>query len=118
MKRDLTLEEIKLLVYDARMKPNATISELLEPLQENPSRANFLDDGTTKQFWTLDEAIRGVWNINELAWLSKCNAWLIYKPIALGHVEILKNRFKLQGIVTRAELNTEIEKIKEYLEIE
>ena len=121
MKRDLTLEDIKLLVYDARMKPNATISELLEPFQPVESPC-WVTKYKPKPFWTLDKAVIEVKNsVDELTFHTKCMAYLIYKPIEDGRFELLKHRFPctyyLNGIIERIDLNKEIESIKDLLKI-
>ncbi len=111
----LTLEQIKLLVYDARMKPNATISELLEPFLQEHVKVY----AHQIPFWTLDKAVIEVKNsVDELTHHTKCMAYLIYKWVGYGRYELLKHRNNLQGIITRKALNKEIESIKDFLNIE
>ena len=101
---DLTLEQIKTLVYDARRTPNASFAELL---------ATFLPK---KQTFTIKESIIEITNnragFDGITFHKACKAFLIYRSLESGDVDILKNKFGTYGLVTREKLDKEIENIK------
>lgn len=108
---ELTLEQIKMLVYDARVMPNASIADLLNQFLPKPHK------------WTMAETIIEVGDdhrkFDKLTFQEVCRASLIYRPLESGGVEILKNRFAVvHGVVTKEELDTEIENIKILLDLE
>lgn len=103
---ELTLEQIKSLVYDARIMPNAPVADLLEAFKPK----YFHHKRTIKE--AIIEVGDDYRKFGKLTFQEACRAFLIYKPLESGGVEILKNRAGLHGIVTRSQFDKEVEDIK------